>query len=127
MPGMPLGYTDAPAGYQQHPHHQPQPIAGPSGSPTQSTHPHASQQHQQQAVLNTWNGSSQAPHASGYPAPLAAPGAGYVPAPSDTHAAFGMLGGDPDWDNHLYSFMDQLGMFATDPNAPYASQMKMER
>lgn len=53
---------------------------------------------------------------------------GYVPAPSDTHSAFGMLGGDPDWDMQWHSFMDQLGMFTNEPNAPYAvTQLKMER
>lgn len=53
---------------------------------------------------------------------------GYVPAPSDTHSAFGMLGGDPDWDMQWHSFMDQLGMFTSDPNAPYAAaQLKTER
>jgi hypothetical protein len=53
---------------------------------------------------------------------------GYVPAPSDTHSAFGMLGGDPDWDMQWHSFMDQLGMFTTDPNAPYsATQLKTDR
>ncbi|KAF8582521.1 hypothetical protein K439DRAFT_1635174 [Ramaria rubella] len=52
----------------------------------------------------------------------------YVPAPSDTQSAFGMLGGDPDWDMQWHSFMDQLGMFSNDPNAPYAAtQMKLER
>ncbi|KAF8508017.1 fungal-specific transcription factor domain-containing protein [Hysterangium stoloniferum] len=83
------------------------------------------EQAQHQPAMGSWNnGNSQVANPP-YMVPT-----GYVPAPSDTQSAFGMLGGDPDWDNQWHSFMDQLGMFASDPNAPgpYGTPaMKMER
>lgn len=82
---------------------------------------------QTQPIINSqWNNAPplQLHPQTSYPS-------GYVPAP-DTQTDFGLMGGGSDWDNSWHSFMDHLGMFSNDPNAPspYATapaQMKMER
>ena len=52
---------------------------------------------------------------------------GYVPAPSDTQAAFRLLGGNSDLDMQWQSFMNQLGMYMNDPAAPHPPlQMKLD-
>ncbi|KIJ45991.1 hypothetical protein M422DRAFT_250414 [Sphaerobolus stellatus SS14] len=73
------------------------------------------------------------PHPGGQTHLSAGAGVGYaaniehpVPAASDT-APFGMLGGDPDWDNQWHTFMDQLGMYAADPNVPYAPPQQQQQ
>lgn len=112
---MPVTYGDPQSTYPQSlPQEKYQQQMAPPNTNTQ-THP--SQQ------VNTWNGTSQTPTPA-YAIPMMPPAtSGYVPAPSDTQVAFGMLGGDPDWENHWQSFMNQI-VYPPDPNAPYTTKME---
>lgn len=97
--------------------------------PQVNTESHPSGGRAGQPALDPWSGNANATVQPTNLPNAAAGSTGYIPAPSDTHSAFGMLGGDPNWDMQWHSFMDQLGMFTNDPNAPYvaAAQLKRER
>ncbi|KAF8510391.1 fungal-specific transcription factor domain-containing protein [Gautieria morchelliformis] len=113
--------TPLAGGYEQHSYPQPKfPVShiNTSGPGPRAAAPPA---------VDPWAGSMQ-PNPNPPPQSLGA--SGCVPAPSDTHAAFAMIGGDPAWDMQWHSFMDQLGMFSNEPNpnAVYAAaQLKQER